>query len=206
MENKEKELLLNRGLLLGLFFSAFPILDLMFGAEMSLSKYYSLFYGVWFLVYSVFIVYIGKEFKAFSPIYDFRNSFRVLFIVSALAFSILMVTRISLWNVFYPAKYIELNEARDVKLIAVSINFTKSTLDNAYSDGDLNDDEYDESLTKIEDQLEFAESSIAEKWVYIKDNGISKSLFIGNLIYNLFFIAIYNAILALFLRRKNEIA
>ena len=59
---------------------------------------------------------------------------------------------------------------------------------------------------KIEDQLEFAESSIAEKWVYIKDNGISKSLFIGNLIYNLFFIAIYNAILALFLRRKNEIA
>ena len=103
-----------------------------------------------------------------SAIFDFRNSFRVLFIVSALAFSILTVTRISLWNVFYPAKYIELNEARDVKLIAVSINFTKSTLDNAYSDGDLNDDEYDESLTKIEDQLEFAESSIAEKWVYIK--------------------------------------
>ena len=168
MENKEKELLLNRGLLLGLFFSVFPILDLMFGAEMSLSKYYSLFYGVWFLVYSVFIVYIGKEFKAFSPIFDFRNSFRVLFIVSALSLSILTVTRIALWNVFYPAKYIELNEARDVKLIAVSIDFTKSTLDKAYTDGDLTDDEYDESLTAIDSQLEFAESSIAEKWEFIK--------------------------------------
>ena len=205
MENNEKELLLNRGLLLGLFFSVFPILDLMFGAEMSISKYYSLFYGVWFLVYSVFIVYIGKEFKSFSPIFDFRNSFRVLFIVSALSLSILTVTRIALWNVFYPAKYIELNEARDVKLIAVSIDFTKSTLDKAYTDDDLTDDEYDESLTAIDSQLEFAESSIAEKWEFIKENGISKSLFVGNLIYNLFFIAIYNAILALFLRRKNEI-
>jgi len=205
MENNEKELLLNRGLLLGLFFSVFPILDLMFGAEMSISKYYSLFYGVWFLVYSVFIVYIGKEFKSFSPIFDFRNSFRVLFIVSALSLSILTVTRIALWNVFYPAKYIELNEARDVKLIAVSIDFTKSTLDKAYTDGDLTDDEYDESLTAIDSQLEFAESSIAEKWEFIKENGISKSLFVGNLIYNLFFIAIYNAILALFIRRKNEI-
>ena len=206
MENKKKELLLNRGLLLGLFFSVFPILDFMFGAEMSLSKYYSLFYGVWFLVYSVFIVYIGKEFKSFSPIFDFRNSFRVLFIVSALSLSILTVTRVALWNVFYPAKYIELNEARDVKLIDVTIDFTKSTLDKAYTDGDLTDDEYDESLTAIDSQLEFAESSIAEKWEFIKENGISKSLFVGNLIYNLFFIAIYNAILALFLRRKNEIA
>ena len=102
-------------------------------------------------------------------------------------------------------QYIELNEARDVKLIAVSIDFTKSTLDKAYTDGDLTDDEYDESLTAIDSQLEFAESSIAEKWEFIKENGISKSLFVGNLIYNLFFIAIYNAILALFIRRKNEI-
>ena len=88
----------------------------------------------------------------------------------------------------------------------MSIDFTKSTLDKAYTDGDLTDDEYDESLTAIDSQLEFAESSIAEKWEFIKENGISKSLFVGNLIYNLFFIAIYNAILALFLRRKNEIA
>ena len=206
MENKEKELLLNRGLLLGLFFSVFPILDLMFGAEMSLTKYYILFFGVWFVMYSVAIVYIGKEFKAFTSIFDFRSSFRVLFIVSALAFSILTVTRISLWNVFYPVKYIELNEARDVKLISASISFTKSALDNAYIEGNLSDEEYDESLVDIEGQLEFAESSILEKWEFIKENGISKSLFIGNLIYNLFFIAIYNAILALFLRRKNEIA
>ena len=70
MENKEKELLLNRGLMLGIIFSVFPILDLMFGAEMSLTKYYSLFFGVWFLVYSIAILYIGKEFKAFSPFFS----------------------------------------------------------------------------------------------------------------------------------------
>jgi hypothetical protein len=118
MRNKYKELLLNRGLLLGLFFSVFPILDLMYGTEMSLTKYYSIFSGFWFVMYSVAIVYIGKEFRTFDPIFDFRSSFRVLFIVSSLALSILTVTRISLWNVFYPTKYIELNEARDVKLIS----------------------------------------------------------------------------------------
>jgi len=205
MESQEKELLLNRGLILGLFFSGFPILDLMFGSEMSLNKYYSLFFGFWFVVYSIAILYIGKEFKAFTPIFDFRSSFRILFIVSALAFSILTVTRISLWNVFYPERYIELNEARDVKLTSVLTNFIKSTLDKAYTEGNLTDDEYDDSLTDIEGQFEFAENSILKKWKFIKENGISKSLFIGNLIYNLFFIAIYNAILALFLRRKNEI-
>ena len=60
MGKKEKELLLNRGLLLGLFFSVSPIMDLMFGAEMSLSKYFSLFFGVWFVIYSVLIIFIGK--------------------------------------------------------------------------------------------------------------------------------------------------
>ena len=35
MDTKQKELLWNRGLLLGLFLSIFPILDLMYGAEMT---------------------------------------------------------------------------------------------------------------------------------------------------------------------------
>jgi len=206
MENKEKELFLNRGLILGLALSIFPILDLMFGEEMSLTKYYSFFIGVWFLFYSIAILYIGKEFKSSAAIFDFRSSFRVLFIVSALAFSILTVTRISLWNVFYPAKYIELNEAREIKLISVLTNFTTTALDEAYGEGNLTDDEYDNSLSDLDSQLEFAEKNVLDKWESIRENGISKSLFIGNLIYNLFFIAIYNAILALFIRRKNEIA
>ena len=205
MEKQEKELLLNRGLWLGLFFSVFPFMDLLFGAEMSLSKYYGLFFGVWFVVYTIAIVLIGKEFKVKALIFNFRNAFRVLFIVSALAFSILTVTKISLWNVFYPEKYIELNEKREAKLIAELIAFTESSLDKAYAEGDLTDDEYEESSIQIQEQLDFADSKIKEKWTYIKDNGISKSLFIGNLIYNLFFIAIYNAIIALFIRRKNEI-
>ena len=180
-------------------------MDLLFGAEMSLSKYYGWFFGVWFVAYTIAIVFIGKEFKVKALIFNFRNAFRVLFIVSALAFSILTVTKISLWNVFYPEKYIELNEKREAELITELITFTESSLAKAYTEGDLTDDEYDESSIQIQEQLDFADSKIKEKWSYIKDNGISKSLFIGNLIYNLFFIAIYNAIIALFIRRKNEI-
>ena len=205
MEATEKELLLNRGLLLGLFFSVFPFIDLLAGTEMSLSRYYGLFFGVWFIVYTIAIVFIGKEFKVRASIFNFRNAFRVLFIVSALAFSILTVTKISLWNVFYPAKYIELNEKREAELITKFIAFTESTLDKAYAEGKLTDDEYEESLIKIQEQLDFADSQIKEKGSYIKENGISKSLFVGELIYKLFFIAIYNAIIALFIRRKPEI-
>ena len=117
MDTKQKELLWNRGLLLGLFLSIFPILDLMYGAEMTLSKYYFLFYVLWFLIYSISIIYIAKEFKVFVPIFDFKSTFRILFIVSLLAFTLLTVTKITVWNVFYPDKYVELNEARDNKLI-----------------------------------------------------------------------------------------
>ncbi len=205
MEKKEKDFLLNKGLVLGFVFSIFPILDYLFGSNISLSTYYGLFYISWFIFYSFLILSIGKEFKQTAKLFDFRNAFRVLFIVSALGFSILTVTKITLWNVFYPGKYIQLNESRDMNLMAVSIRFAKSTLDDAYADGSIDDDEYDNSLSKLDDQLDMIEISLKDKWNFIKENGISKSFFLGSLIYNLFFISIYNAILALFIRTKIKL-
>ena len=205
MEKNEKDFLLNKGLVVGFVFSIFPILDYLFGSNISLSTYYGVFYISWFIVYSVLILSIGKEFKQTAKLFDFRNAFRVLFIVSALGFSILTVTKITLWNVFYPGKYIQLNESRDMNLMAVSIRFSESTLLNAYNDGSIDADEYENSLSNLDDQLDMVEISLKEKWNFIKENGISKSLFLGSLIYNLFFISIYNAILALFIRKKIKL-
>jgi hypothetical protein len=205
MDTKQKELLWNRGLLLGLFLSIFPILDLMYGAEMTLSKYHFLFSFLWFLIYSISIIYIAKEFKVFVPIFDFKSTFRILFIVSLLAFTLLTVTKITVWNVFYPDKYVELNEARDIKLIAFFIKFSESTLNTAYEEGELTDDEYDDNLTKINVAFGEMKDAFLVKWNDIKENGLSKTLFIGDLVLNLFFIAIYNAIIAVIMKRKNKI-
>jgi hypothetical protein len=205
MDTKQKELLWNRGLLLGLFLSIFPILDLMYGAEMTLSKYHFLFSFLWFLIYSISIIYIAKEFKVFVPIFDFKSTFRILFIVSLLAFTLLTVTKITVWNVFYPDKYVELNEARDIKLIAFFIKFSESTLNTAYEEGELTDDEYDYNLTKINVAFGEMKDAFLVKWNDIKENGLSKTLFIGDLVSNLFLIAIYNAIIAVIMKRKNKI-
>ena len=205
MDTKQKELLWNRGLLLGLFLSIFPILDLMYGAEMTSSKYYFLFYVLWFLIYSISIIYIAKEFKVFVPIFDFKSTFRILFIVSLLAFTLLTVTKITVWNVFYPDKYVELNEARDNKLIEFFIEFSKSTLNTAYEEGELTDDEFEDNLTQIDDAFGEMNDALSVKWNDIKENGLSKTLFIGDLVFNLFFIAIYNAIIAVIMKRKNKI-
>ena len=205
MDTKQKELLWNRGLLLGLFLSIFPILDLMYGAEMTLSKYHFLFSFLWFLIYSISIIYIAKEFKVFVPIFDFKSTFRILFIVSLLAFTLLTVTKITVWNVFYPDKYVELNEARDIKLIAFFIKFSESTLNTAYEEGELTDDEYDDNLTKINVAFGEMKDAFLVKWNDIKENGLSKTLFIGYLVSNLFLIAIYNAIIAVIMKRKNKI-
>ncbi len=205
MESHQKDLCFKRGLLLGILFSVFPILDLFFGKDMSLTQYYTIFFILWFILYSVFMFFIGKEFRDSFLVSDFKGIFRILFIVSALSLSIVTITKISLWNVFYTGKYIELNESRDIKLIGFLSEFTKETLDDSYAQGSFTDDEYEESLTSLEDQLEFVNSSVVDKWTFIKENGVSKTLFIGSLVYNLFFVAIYNAIFAFFLRRNKTI-
>jgi hypothetical protein len=205
MDTKQKELLWNRGLLLGLFLSIFPILDLMYGAEMTLSKYYFLFSFLRLLIYSISIIYIAKEFKVFVPIFDFKSTFRILFIVSLLAFTLLTVTKITVWNVFYPDKYVELNEARDINLTDFLKEFSESTLNTAYEEGELTDDKYDDKLTQINVAFGKMKDAFLVKWNDIKENGLSKTLFIGDLVSNLFLIAIYNAIIAVIMKRKNKI-
>jgi hypothetical protein len=78
-------------------------------------------------------------------------------------------------------------------------------LDNAYREGDISSDEYEESFTLIEDQIDQAQAIIKQKWDSIRENGLSKTIFIGALVYDLFFISIINAILALIIRRKKQI-
>ena len=126
-------------------------------------------------------------------------------IAAAIGFSLLTVTRITLWNIFYPEKYIELNETRDSKLTSFVLGFSQSYLDKAYRNGSLSDEEYEEAMTNIDDQIIAANKILEEKWNSIKQNGISKTLFIVTLITNLFFMIILNAILALIIRRKHEI-
>ena len=206
MQRIEKEFLLNRGLYLGIFLSFFPIIDLLFGENMTLKTYYLVFYGLWFIITTFLILFFGKEYRSHSNFFNFKSAFRIMFIVAVIGFTLLTVTRITLWNVFYPEKYIELNETRDSKLTLFVLGFSQSSLDKAYRNGSLSDEEYEESMTIIQNQIIAANEIIEEKWNSIKQNGISKTLFIVNLITNLFFMIILNAILALIIRRKHEIA
>ena len=206
MQQSEKEFFLNRGLYLGIFFSFFPIIDLVYGENMTLKTYYLVFYGLWFIITIALLLFFGKEYRATSNFFDFKSAFRILFIISAIGFSLRTVTKISLWNVFYPEKYIELNEARDSKLTSFTFEFSKSSLDKAYKKGSLSDEEYEESMKIIDNQIITTNEMIEEKWNDLKQNGIGKTFFVGNLIFNLFFMIILNALLALIIRRKHEIA
>ena len=205
MQEKDKVFILNRGLYLGVFFSLFPLIDLLFGEDMSSRTYYILFFGLWFLITVFLIYFFGKEYRSVSDFFDFRVAFRIIFLVAAIGFTLLTVTRITLWNIFYPDKYIELNENRDIKLSAYVLEYTKSSLDNAYREGNISSDEYEVSFALIEDQIDQAQAIIKQKWDSIRENGLSKTIFIGALVYDLFFISIINAILALIIRRKQQI-
>jgi len=206
MKEVDKVFVLNRGLYLGIFFSIFPFIDLLFGEDMSSKTYYIIFYGLWFVITVYLIYFFGKENRAISDLFDFRSAFRIMFLVSAIGFSLLTVTRITLWNIFYTDKYIELNESRETKLSVYALEYAQSSLDEAYKGGNISSDEYEESLTIIENQINQAQEITKERWDFRKKNGISKTLFLGSLVYDLFFISIINLILALIIRRKQEIA
>ena len=50
MEKQEKEFILNKGLILGLVLMLFPIIDLMYGLNMSTSNYFLVFGLLWLIV------------------------------------------------------------------------------------------------------------------------------------------------------------
>ena len=195
MEKKEKEFILNKGLMLGLVLLIFPIIDLTFGLNMSLTNYLIVFFLAWTLVYTYFVVNWSKEFASYYELFSFKDAFRILFVISALGFGVLTVGKTVLWTFSYPNKYIEINEKRELSFFSMQ----KSVIDNAQTQGAFSKNEY-------EDQLELYSSGkkmLTDKWDVIRKEGLGTTYFLQILITVLFFIAIYCAILALFVRKKE---
>jgi len=195
MEKQEKEFILNKGLMLGLVLLIFPIIDLTFGLNMSLTNYLIVFFLAWTLVYTYFVVKWSKEFASYYELFSFRDAFRILFVISALGFGVLTLGKSLLWTFSYPDKYVEINEKRELSFFSMQ----KSVIDNAYTQGAFSEDEY-------EDQLELYSSGkqlLTDKWDVIRKEGLGTTYFLQILITVLFFIAIYCAILALFVRKKE---
>ena len=109
MEKQEKAFILNKGLILGLVLIFFPIIDLFYGLDMNWINYILIFGLLWIVIYSYLVVKWSKEFASYYEIFPFKDAFRTLFLISAVAFGVLTVGKIVLWNIYAPEKYIEIN-------------------------------------------------------------------------------------------------
>ena len=196
MEKQEKEFILNKGLILGLVLILFPIIDLMYGLNMSTSNYFLVFGLLWLIVYTFLLVKWSKEFASYYELFPFRDAFRTLFIVSALAFSVLTVGKTLLWTFSFPEKYIEINEKREIGYFSIQ----KSVIDDAYKAGTFSDDQYEQQLEALNGNKLLLE----EKWGEIKSEGLGTTYFVQVLVTVLFLNSIYCAILALFVRKKEQ--
>ena len=196
MEKEEKAFILNKGLILGLVLMLFPIIDLLYGLDMSLTKYFLIFGLLWMVVYSYLVVKWSKEYASYYEIFPFKDAFRTLFLISALAFVILTVGKTLLWTVSSPEKYIEINMKRELGFFEMQ----KYLIDETYKDGIFNNDQYEEQINTFESN----KSLILSKWETIRSEGLGITYFLQILISVLFFISIYCAILALFVRKKEQ--
>ena len=195
MDKQEKEFILNKGSMLGLLLLIFPIIDITFGLNMSLTNYLIVFFLSWTLVYTYFVVKWSKEFASYYELFSFRDAFRILFVISALGFGVLTVGKSLLWTFSYPDKYVEINEKRELSFFSMQ----KSVIDNAYTQGAFSEDEYEEQL----ELYSSGKQLLTDKWDVIRKEGLGTTYFLQILITVLFFIAIYCAILALFVRKKE---
>ena len=197
MEINEKEFILNKGFILGLILTLFPITDFMFGLDMSNTNYFLIFGLLWIVLYSYLIIKWTKVVASYYEFFPFKETFRTLFLISALAFGILTVGKTLIWTVSFPEKYIEINEKRELGYF----NLQKSVIDDAYQNGTFTDEQYDEQL-KV---LDVNRTLLEDKWNVIRSEGMGSTYFLQVLITVLFFISIYCAILALILQRKESI-
>ena len=196
MEKKEKDFILNKGLILGLVLMFFPIIDLLYGLDMNWKSYLLIFGLLWMIVYSYLVVKWSKEFASYYEIFLFKDAFRTLFLISAVAFGVLTVGKTLLWTVSYPDKYVEINMKRELGLFEMQ----KSLIDEAYKEGTFNDDQYEEQTKAFNEN----KSLILSKWEMTKSEGLGATYFFKVLIYVLFIISIYCAILAFFVRKKEN--
>ena len=196
MEKEEKAFILNKGLMLGLVLMIFPIIDLMYGLNMSSTNYLLIFVLLWMVVYSYLVVKWSKEYASYYDIFPFKDAFRTLFLISALAFGSLTIGKTLLWTGSYPEKYIEINKKREMSFFSMQ----KSVVDNAYTEGSLSSEDYEEQLELYNSGVQ----ALNDKWNLIEKEGLGMTYFLQIMVAVLFFIAIYCAILALFVRKKEK--
>ena len=196
MDKQEKEFILNRGLILGLVLMMFPVIDLVYGLDMSSKNYFIIFGFIWIVSFTFLLLKWSKEFASYYDVFPFRDSFRTLFIISFLAFSVLTVGKTFLWTVLFPEKYIEINEQRELSYF----QFPKSVIDDAYQSGSFSEEQYEEQL----ESLTYNQDLLEKKWGTIKADGLGTTYFLQMLVSVLFIISIYCAILALFVRKKEK--
>jgi len=195
MEKQAKQFILNKGLILGLILMFFPIIDLLYGSDMSLTNYLLIFGLLWMFVYSFLILKWSKEFASYYEIFPFKDAFRTLFVISALSLAVLTVGKTLLWTFSFPEKYIEINMQRELGFFEIQ----KSLIDKAYKEGTFNDNQYEDQIKSFDESTRL----ISSKWEMIKSQGLGVTYFLQVLIYVLFLISIYCAILALFVRKKE---
>ncbi len=240
MDKQEKEFILNKGLILGLVLMLFPIIDLMYGLNMSTTNSVLVFGLLWLIGYTFLLVKWSKEFAFKYDVFSFKDSFRVLYIISALGFVVLTVGKIGLWNVYSPNTYIEINLNRaqkiyDVALIELNIPDSirqgviegNARVDESNLDGWYDVDStfyrpipedlrkkakrepqrsYDDCPPEFVDKVSYMRSLLqtVRSWQDLKRYGLPKSHFIALLIPVLFLNSIFCAILALFVRKKEQ--
>jgi len=197
MEKQEKAFILNKGLILGLVLMFFPIIDLFYGLDMNWINYILIFGLLWMVVYSYLVVKWSKEFASYYEIFPFKDAFRTLFLISAVAFGVLTVGKTLLWTVSFPEKYIEINMQRQLE----PYKMIKSMLDEQYLDGSINGDDYEKKINNFESQ----NNLIVSNWEILRSEGLGVTYFLQLLIFVLFIISIYCTILAFFVRKKNFI-
>tara|TARA_B100001029_G_scaffold169612_1_gene164671 strand:- start:418 stop:1023 length:606 start_codon:yes stop_codon:yes gene_type:complete len=195
MEKQAKQFILNKGLILGLILMFFPIIDLLYGSDMSLTNYLLIFGLLWMFVYSFLILKWSKEFASYYEIFSFKDAFRTLFVISALSLAVLTVGKTLLWTFSFPEKYIEINMQRELGFFEIQ----KSLIDKAYKEGTFNDNQYEDQIKSFDESTRL----ISSKWEMINSQGLGVTYFLQVLIYVLFLISIYCAILALFVRKKE---
>ena len=196
MEKQEKAFILNKGLILGLVLMFFPIIDLFYGLDMNWINYILIFGLLWMVVYSYLVVKWSKEFASYYEIFPFKDAFRTLFLISAVAFGVLTVGKTLLWTVSFPEKYIEINMQRQLE----PYKMIKSMPDEQYLDGSINGDDYEKKINNFESQ----NNLIVSNWETLRSEGLGVTYFLQLLIFVLFIISIYCAILAFFVRKKEN--
>ena len=197
MDKQEKDFIINKGFLLGLILLFFPLLDLTYGSKMSNTNYFIIFGLLWMILYTYLIIKWTKIVSSYYEYFPFKDTFRTLFLISAIAFGVLTVGKTLLWTFSFPEKYIEINEYRELSYF----NIQKSVIDEAYQNGTFSDEQYEEQMLSLNNNKILLE----EKWDMIRSEGIGATYFFQMLISVLFLISVYCLILALIIRKKEPL-